>query len=33
MKRCVIVGGADIDNYDYVIKHLSVYDFVVYCDS
>ena len=33
MKRCVIVGGADINNYDYIRKQLSVDDFVVYCDS
>ena len=29
MKRCVIVGGADINNYDYIRKQLSVDDFVV----
>ena len=33
MKCCVIVGGADINNYDYIRKQLSVDDFVVYCDS
>ena len=33
MRRCVIVGGADINNYDYIRKQLSVDDFVVYCDS
>ncbi len=33
MKRCVIVGGADINNYERVRKSLRKDDFVVYCDS
>ena len=33
MKRCVIVGGADINNYDYIRKQLCEDDFIVYCDS
>ena len=33
MGRCVIVGGADIHNYDYLRGKLRADDFVVYCDS
>ncbi|MBQ8860537.1 MAG: thiamine diphosphokinase [Ruminococcus sp.] len=33
MKRCVIVGGADINNYEYIESRLSEDDFVVFCDS
>lgn len=33
MKRCVIVGGADIGNYEYLRTCLRQEDFVVYCDS
>ena len=33
MKRCVIVGGADINNYDYIRGRLREDDFVVFCDS
>lgn len=33
MGRCVIVGGADINNYDYIRKQLCEDDFIVYCDS
>ena len=33
MKRCVIVGGADINNYEYIENRLSEDDFVVFCDS
>ena len=33
MKRCVIVGGADIGNYEYVRSLLSGEDFFVFCDS
>lgn len=33
MRRCVIVGGADINNYDYIRKQLCEDDFIVYCDS
>ena len=32
MKRCIIVGGADIGNYDYIMSRLSE-DFFVFCDS
>ena len=33
MKRCVIIGGAGIGNYDAVRKHLKPYDFNIFCDS
>ena len=33
MKRCVIVGGADINNYDYVRSRLCADDYIVFCDS
>ena len=33
MKRCVIVGGADINNYEYIKNCLHNDDFVVFCDS
>ena len=33
MKRCVIVGGADIVNYDFIREKLCADDFVVFCDS
>lgn len=33
MRRCVIVGGADIRAYDFVRSHLRADDFVIYCDS
>ena len=33
MKRCVIVGGADINNYDYIRSRLCVDDYIVFCDS
>ena len=33
MKRCVIVGGADINNYDFIRAKLRTDDFVVFCDS
>lgn len=33
MKRCVIVGGADINNYDYVRSQLCADDYIVFCDS
>jgi len=32
-KRCVIVGGAAIGNYDALKARLSDDDFVIYCDS
>ncbi len=33
MKRCVIVGGADIYNYEYIKHCLQNDDFFVFCDS
>ena len=33
MNRCVIVGGADINNYEYINGKISKDDFVVFCDS
>lgn len=33
MKRCVIVGGADIGNYAYIREALTADDYVVFCDS
>lgn len=33
MKRCVIVGGADINNYEYINNLLRKDDFLVFCDS
>ena len=33
MKRCVIVGGADINNYEYIKTRLRRDDFIVFCDS
>jgi len=33
MKRCVIVGGADIGNYGYIRELLLDDDYVVFCDS
>ena len=33
MKRCVIVGGAEINNYKYIRGCLREDDFVVFCDS
>ena len=33
MKRCVIVGGADINNYDYIKTKITENDYVVFCDS
>lgn len=32
MKRCVIVGGADIGRYDIIKNYISDDDFAVYCD-
>ena len=31
--RCVIVGGADINNYEYIKERLRPDDFVIFCDS
>ena len=33
MSRCVIVGGADIGNYERVYAYIGEYDYVIYCDS
>ena len=33
MDRCVIVGGADINNYVYVRERLNDDDYIVFCDS
>ena len=33
MSRCVIVGGADIGNYDFIRERLRNDDYVIYCDS
>ncbi|WP_029323516.1 thiamine diphosphokinase [Butyrivibrio sp. AE3004] len=32
MERCVIVGGSAIDNYEFVRKHISKEDYIIYCD-
>lgn len=33
MKRCVIIGGADISNYEYIRERIKKDDFLVFCDS
>ena len=33
MKRCVVVGGADINNYEYIRGCLCEDDYIVFCDS
>lgn len=33
MSRCVIVGGADINNYEYIRSRLREDDYVIFCDS
>lgn len=33
MRRCVIVGGADIANYNRIKKYLENDDFFIFCDS
>lgn len=33
MKHCVIVGGAEISNYEYIRSCLRNDDFIVFCDS
>ena len=33
MKRCVVVGGADINNYAFVRGWLRPEDFIIFCDS
>ena len=33
LNRCVIVGGADIGNYDFVRETLLPNDYIIFCDS
>ena len=33
MRRCVIVGGADINNYAFIRQKLCADDYVIFCDS
>ncbi len=33
MKKCVIIGGSDIKNYEWVKSHIDEGDFCIYCDS
>ena len=33
MSRCIIVGGADINNYDFIRTSLHSDDYVIFCDS
>ena len=33
MRRCVIVGGADINNYAFIRSRLNEEDYVVFFDS
>ena len=33
MKRCVIVGGADINNYRFIRENLRAEDYMIFCDS
>ena len=33
MKRCVIIGGADINNYEYIKSCLNNDDLIIFCDS
>jgi thiamine pyrophosphokinase len=33
MERCVIVGGADINNYAFIREKLRADDYVIFCDS
>ena len=33
MGRCVIVGGANINNYDFIREKLSADDYIIFCDS
>lgn len=33
MKRCVIIGGADIGNSEYIRAAISAEDYIVFCDS
>ena len=33
MRRCVIVGGAGIEDYAFVRRYLKTDDYIIYCDS
>jgi len=33
MRRCVIIGGADINNYGFIREKLCPDDYVIFCDS
>ena len=33
MGRCVIVGGANINNYDFIREKLGADDYIIFCDS
>ena len=33
MGRCVIVGGADINNYGFIREKLCTNDYMIFCDS
>ena len=33
MRRCVIIGGADISNYGLINSKLHNDDYMIYCDS
>lgn len=33
MNRCIIVGGADINNYDLIREALQPDDYIIFCDS
>lgn len=33
MRRCVIIGGADIGNYDFIRERISTDDYFIFCDS
>lgn len=33
MERCVIIGGADINDYIYIREKLGANDYIVFCDS
>ena len=33
MMRCVIIGGADINNYDFIQSNLRQNDYFIFCDS
>ena len=33
MRRCIIIGGAEITRYDQVKSYLSTGDYAIYCDS